>query len=70
MNVRTFVNIAHIVNTNDKTTWQVFAADHGLVLGADLEHAGFMPSIVHGIIRARRWPFSATALGSLSALGE
>ena len=33
---------------------------HGLALVADLEHAGFMPPILHGVIREGRWPFSAT----------
>ena len=41
----------------------------GLALVADLEHAGFMPPILHGVIREGRWPFSATGSGSLPASG-
>src|SRR5258708_26670011 len=40
---------------------------HGLALVADLEHAGFMPPILHGVIREGRWPFSPTGSGSLPA---
>src|SRR5271170_7314759 len=40
-----------------------------LALVADLEPAGFMPPILHGVIREGRWPFSATGSGSLPASG-
>src|SRR5580704_8778465 len=42
---------------------------HGLALVADLEHAGFMPPILHGVRREGRWPFSATGSGSPPASG-
>src|SRR5262249_31383909 len=35
---------------------------HGLTLIVDLEHAGFMPPILQGVIREGPWPFSAHSL--------
>jgi hypothetical protein len=53
----------------DSTSAPVPVRSHGLALIADLEHAGFMPPILHGVIREGRWPFSATGSGSLPASG-
>jgi len=49
----------------DSASAPVPVRDYGLTLFADLEHAGFMPPILHGVIREGRWPFSATGSGSL-----
>jgi hypothetical protein len=47
----------------------VLVRSNGLALFADLEHACFMPPILHRVIRVERWPFSATGSGSLQASG-
>src|SRR5258707_7682706 len=53
----------------DSASAPVPVRSHGLALVADLEHAGFMPPILHGVIREGRWPFSSTGSGSLPASG-
>src|ERR1700678_3927960 len=53
----------------DSASAPVPVRSHGLALAAYLEHAGFMPPILHGVIREGRWPFSATGSGSLPASG-
>lgn len=53
----------------DSASASVPVRTHGLALVADLEHAGFMPPILHGVKREGRWPFSATGSESLPASG-
>src|SRR5258707_3203312 len=53
----------------DSASAPVPVRSHGLALVADLEHAGFLPPILHGVRREGRWPFSATGSGSLPASG-
>src|SRR5258708_14148861 len=53
----------------DSASAPVSVRNHGLALVADLEHAGSMPPILHGVIREGRWPFSATGSGSIPASG-
>jgi hypothetical protein len=53
----------------DSASATVPVRSHGLALVADLEHAGFMPSILHGVMREGRVAVLCDRLGISPASG-